>query len=222
MQITINEKIKQAAPNIQLGIIEAKISFTKFKADLWKEIDKEVERISRMTSEAIKEIPSIHSTREAYKKLGKEPSRYRPSAEALHRRIVKGKGMYKISTPVDIINLSSLKTGYSIGGYDANKINGDIEFGKGKADAEYKAIGRGIMNVENLPVFFDETGAFGSPTSDSERTMITEKCKNIILLVMNFGGHIDFKDSLEYISELLKNYCLAEDVVINTKTASLA
>ncbi|MEA3450420.1 MAG: phenylalanine--tRNA ligase beta subunit-related protein [Bacteroidota bacterium] len=214
MKITISKNIKQAAPKIELGIIESDIKFTKFDAELWKMIKKEVEQISEMTSETIKERATIFSTREAYKKLGKEPSRYRPSAEALHRRIIKGKGMYKISTPVDIINLSSMKTGYSIGGYDAEKINGVIKFDKGKADAEYQAIGRGIMNVENLPVFFDETGAFGSPTSDSERTMITDKTQNIILLVMNFGGHKYFEKSLNYISNLLERYCSAENLTI--------
>ncbi len=212
--IKINKHILNAVPEIQLGIIEAGIIFSKYDENLWHEINAESDRISKMTIESIKEIPTIKSTRETYKKLGKEPSRYRPSAEALHRRLVQGKKMYKISTPVDIINLISLKTGYSIGAYDADKIVGEIVFDKGNIDSQYHAIGRGLMNIENLPVFYDNLGAFGSPTSDSERTMITQTTKNIILILMNFGAHDFFDETLFYSSNLLKKYCSANDIRI--------
>ena len=213
-KIKINQQIFEAAPKIQLGIIEAEITFTKYNHNLWLEIKQEAARISKMTTQDIKKIPTIFTTRDTYKKLGKEPSRYRPSAEALHRRIVQGKEMYKISTPVDIINLISLKTGYSIGGYDCDKIKGEIIFAKANTNEQYHAIARGLMNIENLPAFFDDFGAFGSPTSDSERTKITQASKNIILILMNFGGHDIFDITLEYASSLLSKYCLAKNINI--------
>lgn len=210
--IIISQQIKKAAPLIELGILESSIKFSHFNENLWEEIAIESERVKQISTEEIKQIASIESTRETYKNLGKEPSRYRPSAEALHRRIILGKEMYKISTPVDIINLTSLKTGYSIGGYDLNKIQGEVIFDTGKSQTEYQAIGRGIMNIESLPVFYDKIGAFGSPTSDSLRTMISEDTKNILLIIMNFGGHKKFEEVLIYMSELLKKYCSAENM----------
>ena len=64
---------------------------------------------------------------QAYKRLGKDPNRYRPSAEALRRRILRGLPLYKIDTLVDIVNLVSIRSGYSIGGFDADKIVGGLE-----------------------------------------------------------------------------------------------
>ncbi|MBN2779362.1 MAG: hypothetical protein JXR36_17155 [Bacteroidales bacterium] len=210
--ITLSEEIKQASPNIKLGAIEAKIAFEKHNDKLWAEINTQIERISKLSTQNIKEIPQILSTRDAYKNLGKEPTRYRPSAEALHRRIIQGKGMYKISNLVDSINLASIISGYSIGGYDSNKIFGNITFGKGKKEDDYRAIGRGTMNIESLPVFYDEVGPFGSPTSDSERTMITEKTTTVLWIVINFGGHNNFEVDLSKFDQILQNYCSAQNI----------
>jgi DNA/RNA-binding domain of Phe-tRNA-synthetase-like protein len=206
MQIQISDTIRTAITNINLGVIRAQVQYEKHNHLLWIEIDKEIDRISKMHIESVKDIPQIESSREAYKALGKEPARYRLSAEALHRRIINGKGLYQISNLVDIINLASIKTGYSIGGYDAEKIEGDILFDIGRADDVYQAIGRGIMNVESLPLFRDTLGAFGSPTSDSERTMITDHTKQVLLIVINFGGHPDIETDLQMIRQLLKDY----------------
>ncbi len=210
--IAVSNTIKKACPNIKLGAIYANVTYQKLNDDLWIEINKEIQQISGIQIETVKDIPQINSSREAYKALGKEPARYRLSAEALHRRIIKGKGLYQISNIVDVINLSSIKTGYSIGGYDLNKIKGDIEFDIGKKEDDYEAIGRGKMNIESLPVFRDNLGAFGSPTSDSVRTMITEKTLQILLIVINFGEHEKFENDLNLISELLKKYCFGNQV----------
>ncbi len=211
-QIKISEEVKNASPKIVLGAIRADVFFEKENNDLWIKINEQIERISKMSVDEIKQNSAISSTREAYKQLGKEPSRYRPSAEALYRRIVKGKGVYKISNLVDSINYASILTGYSIGGYDENKIFDNIVFGKGKKDDDYRAIGRGIFNIENLPVFYDEIGAFGSPTSDSERTMITPKTKKVLWIVINFGGHENFEDDLSLFEEILTKYCSATNI----------
>ncbi len=205
--VSISDTIKNSVPQIKLGLISAEIVFAKENQFLQQAINKEVKRISEMSIESVKEIPQIKSSREAYKALGKEPARYRLSAEALHRRIIKGKGIYQISNLVDTINLASIKSGYSIGGYDETKIEGDILFDLGKAGEDYEAIGRGKMNIENLPVFRDKKGAFGSPTSDSVRTMITENTNRIFLIVINFGGHSGFENEMKEISELFKKYC---------------
>lgn len=212
MIISASNDIKNKVPDVKLGVIYAKVIYKKISTSLWKEINNETERISKIKIETVKEIPQIKSSREAYKALGKEPARYRLSAEALHRRIIKGKKLYQISNIVDMINLASIKTGYSIGGYDLHNIKGNITFDTGKKDEDYHAIGRGKLNIESLPVFRDNLGAFGSPTSDSVRTMITEKTTNILLIVINFGGHAHFKNTLELISGLIEKFCFAKNL----------
>ena len=216
MKISISEIIKQKCPQIKLGIITAEIEYEKFNQELWKIIKLEQERIRKIVISDIKEIPQIKSSRDAYRNLGKEPARYRLSAEALHRRIIKGKDLYQISNVVDLINLSSIKTGYSIGGYDFEKIQGDIIFDTGKADEKYFAIGRGALNIENLPVFRDNIGAFGSPTSDSERTKITEKTRKIMLIVINFANHSGFTADLEIIKNLILKFLQGKNICITT------
>ncbi len=113
---------------------------------------------------------------------------------------------------MDTINLASIKTGYSIGGYDYDKIQGDIVFDVGRSDDEYQAIGRGKINVENLPVFRDEIGAFGSPTTDSVRTMITDTTQRVLLIVINFGVKEGFEQDLDLISSLLEKYSDGYDI----------
>jgi len=210
--VRISDTIKIAVPKIKLGLISANVVFEKNNSGLQEAINDEIRRISEMLIENVKNIPQIMFSREAYKALGKEPARYRLSAEALHRRIIKGKGIYKISNLVDTINLASVKTGYSIGGYDEEKIKGDILFDLGKAGEDYVAIGRGKMNIESLPVFRDDVSAFGSPTSDSVRTMITENTSRIFLIVINFGGHENFDAELYEIADLFGKFCSAINI----------
>ena len=138
--------------------------------------------------------------------MGKDPARYRPSAEALLRRVLQGKGLYEINNVVEIINLTSITSGFSIGGYDTDKISGDILFNKGKTDEPYEAIGRGNINIEGLPVFYDALGPFGSPTSDSTRTMITEDTGKILLIIISFHGSDKLNETATFATELLHKY----------------
>ncbi|NOZ36407.1 MAG: hypothetical protein GXO80_14055 [Chlorobi bacterium] len=216
-KINISDTIKKAVPNIKLGLLSADVVFEKENKELQNAVNEEIKRIFNISIDTVKEISKIKSSREAYKALGKEPARYRLSVEALHRRIIKGKGIYQISNLVDTINLASIKTGYSIGGYDEAKIKGDILFDLGKAGEDYEAIGRGKMNIENLPVFRDDVSAFGSPTSDSVRTMITENTSRIFLIVINFGGHENFDAELNETADLFGKFCSAKNIEIKIK-----
>lgn len=215
MRINISEYIKAKCPKLVLGCISADIIISESNPELKKLIFDACEPIKKMEMESIKDIPAIQSSRDAYKALGKEPSRYRLSAEALHRRIIKGQDLYFVNNVVDIINLSSIKTGYSIGGYDQEKIKGDVLMDLGSQYDEYEAIGRGLMNVEFLPVFRDSLGAFGSPTSDSERTKISDKTRKILLVFLNFGGHEDIHSALELTVCLLKTFAFAGNIEIS-------
>ncbi|MFY9597736.1 MAG: phenylalanine--tRNA ligase beta subunit-related protein, partial [Dysgonamonadaceae bacterium] len=146
--------------------------------------------------------------------LGKDPNRYRPSAEALCRRIVKGIELYRINTLVDLINLLSLKTGYSIGGFDADKIRGNLTLGVGKAGEKFEGIGRGLLNIEGLPVYRDEQGGIGTPTSDEERTKIDSDTSHLLMIINAYSGKQGLPEAVDYGVELLKKYAHAQEITV--------
>ena len=127
MQIKIEDIITEGAPDLQIGLIRAEVENSETSDDLWKEIEDMSLRIRNSYELSwINKRPAIVATRNLYKKMGKDPNRYRVSSEALCRRVVKGMDIYRINTLVDLINLVSMGSGYSIGGFDADKIARDI------------------------------------------------------------------------------------------------
>lgn len=182
----ISPELRTAAPDYTLLAIEADgIANAPTSDALWDLICAEMKAIATSTKmEEIRLRPAIDATRRAYKALGKEPNRYRPSAEALARRAVKGMDLYRTLTVIDLVNLVSLRTGISIGGFDADKIAGTrLVYGRGQAGEPYEAIGRGPLNIEGLPVWRDALGGIGTPTSDNERTKLTEETTRVLLTV---------------------------------------
>ncbi len=212
MKITISEEFKKIFPDFAGCALTATVKNSEPDENLWTEIATLSDSYRQvLTDESIKQMPPIHATREAYKKFGKAPSRYRPAAEALLRRIVKGEELYKINTLADLVNLASIYTGYSIGGFDLDKIKGDLVLGIGRAGEPYEGIGRGMLNIENLPVYRDNVGGVGTPTSDNERTKITLETTNFLLLVNGYDGSREgVMQCAEYTQQLIKKYCNAE------------
>jgi len=208
--IRFSEEIKNAAPELQVLHIEAEVSNDPTSDDLWNEIENECHLLKqRYQLSEINKRKAIAATRAAYKALGKEPNRYRPSAEALCRRIINGKGIYRLTTLIDAINLISIATGYSIGGFDLDKISGEVlTLGAGHHDEPFNAIGRGPMNIEGLPVYRDDIGGIGTPTSDEERTKLTPATKHIMMLVNVYGMETGLDDTINYIKDLLCRYAL--------------
>ncbi|MDE6297459.1 MAG: hypothetical protein K2L89_06385, partial [Muribaculaceae bacterium] len=163
----------------------------------------------------INTLSPIAATRKAYKLCGKDPNRYRPSQEQMMRRILKGLGLYNVNTLVDMGNLISLKTGCSIGCFDADKIEGDtLCLGIGKEDEPYKGIGRGPLNISGLPVFRDKIGGIGTPTSDNERTKLSLDTVNLLCTVHLFDPEIDIEEVKRLFENYLKKY--AESSAIKT------
>jgi DNA/RNA-binding domain of Phe-tRNA-synthetase-like protein len=211
INISISEEIREKCPHLRLGLISAKIFIQSENKELWDKILLETKIISDKYSELPK-METILSARAAYKTLGKDPSRYRPSAEALLRRIISGKELYSVNNVVNLINLISFTSGFSIGGYDADSINGEIRLEKGLASDHYEGLGRGQLNIENLPILRDLTAAFGCPTSDSERTGIRSETKNCLWVFFDFGGDIFLRDIMTKAEEHLKEFAAAENV----------
>lgn len=206
--IQVSEEIRKACPQFAGAAVYATVHNSSYCVPLWDEID-EMSSSCRQQYEfdSIKTIPAIEATRQAYKKCGKDPSRYRPSAEALCRRIIRGIPLYQIDTLVDLINLVSIRTGYSIGGFDADKIRGNtLILGIGKAGEPYEAIGRGELNIEYMPVYRDSIGGIGTPTSDNERTKLDINTTHLLAIINGYSGKDGLEEAVSYLQTLLANF----------------
>ena len=210
MEIIVSNEIENVGPNCIGSCIEAKVKNSQYCQDLWNEINTLGEEFkNKLTIETLKEISGIAATRRIYRICGKDPSRYRPAAEALIRRILQGKTLYQIDTLVDLINLASMKYGYSLGGFDADKFVGNtLELGVGKEGEPYEGIGRGMINIQGLPVYRDGIGGVGTPTSDNERTKITINTNHLLVLINGYDGNEALvRQNAEFVQQLIKRFC---------------
>ena len=216
LDIKISEQLKSKWNNIAIGSLQADIVVKESDKLLIEKLDAACNEFAlNHKVENISKLQVITDSRKAYKAIGKDPARYRLSSEALLRRIVKEKGVYKINNIVDINNLLSISSYYSICAFDITKLKPPIEFTIGTKEDEYYGIGRGLLNIENLPVFEDQTGKFGSPTSDSERVKITDETTTISMNIISFSGVNDLESQLNHLAEYLTLF--AEATNIETK-----
>lgn len=214
--IKVSDEIYTAAPSFKGVAIFAKVVNSPFSQGLWDEIDRlSVIYRDEHSIEQIKDNVNIQATRNAYKKLGKDPNRYRPSAEALCRRILRDLPLYKIDTLVDLINLVSIQTGYSIGGFDASKIVGNVlELGVGNENEPFEGIGRGALNIHGLPVYRDAVGGIGTPTSDNERTKLSVNTTQLLTIINGYSGDEGLIEAASLMQSLLKKFCDSDGVEI--------
>ncbi len=216
MNIIYEPAIASTAPALRTVTVEADVVNSDTPDDLWNLILAEGEDIrKRYDLPMINKRPAIAGTRDAYKALGKEPNRYRPSAEALCRRLVKGMELYRINTLVDIINLISVRTGYSIGGFDADLVRGDtLTLGTGRDGEPFEGIGRGMLNIEHLPVYRDAIGGIGTPTSDNERTKLTTATRRLLMTINIYREETPADETIALTRELLEKYAGATNIAI--------
>jgi DNA/RNA-binding domain of Phe-tRNA-synthetase-like protein len=214
MNLTIDEALKAKCPKAALGCVSARVEALVSPPALIAELNNCEQAILRLPEpRAVLESPQILATRAAYKALGKDPARYRGSAEALLRRIIAGKGLPRINAVVEIINLVSVESRLPIGLYDLAHVQGDIVFRAGRAGETYKGIGKYDLNLEGLPVFCDALGPHGSPTSDSERTMVTSETKNVLAVIISFSGKEGLDRWTQRMSELFALHGSGADIV---------
>lgn len=216
MKILFDSEILEVAPQFKMIKVEAMVENGPTSDDLWDELLAEGERIrNTYDMPMINKRPGIAATRQAYKALGKEPNRYRPSSEALCRRLVKGMELYRTLTLIDLINLLSVRSGYSIGGFDADKIQGDtLRLGAGREGEQFEAIGRGLLNIASLPIYRDEVGGIGTPTSDEERTKLSEDTSRLLMCINIYAEELSVEDTINFTTDLLTRYTDATDITI--------
>ena len=217
MNIIVSNEIKSVCPEFVGAAVEARVKNSQFCQELWNEIHILEDRFRQtLTTESLKDMPSIAATRRVYKACGKDPSRYRPASEQLIRRMLQGKELYQIDTLVDLVNLASIAFGYSIGGFDADKFVGNtLTLGIGREGEPYEGIGRGPLNIAGLPVYRDAQGGVGTPTSDNERTKMTLETTHLVVLINGYDGNRErVMENAQYLKQLIERFASGSDCSI--------
>ena len=214
INIHIDRRILKACPETRIGLISATVVNDPTCDELWAEIEAAAEDIKQQYELLeINQRPAIAGTRHLYKALGKDPSRYRVSSEALCRRIIRGLGIYRLTTLIDVVNLVSIKSGYAISGLDGDCIEGDtLTMSVGTAEDVYHGIGRGVLNIEGMPVYRDAAGPIATPTSDEERTKFTEQTFRAQININAFAPEMPLEDAVNWMAALLTKYAHATNV----------
>lgn len=211
INISIDRSLKERWTEAVLGALQCKVVVKEDDPLFLELLNGKIAELSEVELSQANKREKIQSTRKAYKALGKDANRYRCSAEAMCRRIAKERGLYYINNIVDINNYLSIKTGYSMGTYDLEQVQGDILWARAPEGTAYQGIGKDVLNIEFLPALFDDLGPFGNPTSDNTRAMITEKTKEVLLVFYAFDGDKDLLELLEEAESLLKTFAQGQD-----------
>ena len=186
-KITITKEILDKLPEFNMFAYKFEMDVCESDEKIREKINELDEFYQKKSLEEVINLECIKEGRDAYKLLGKDPSRYRIACESLLRRLSKGNGLYYINNAVDLGNVLSIELNRSTAVLDYDKVIGDVRIRRGKETDIYEGIGRGIINVTNIPLYCDEVSPFGSPTSDTLRTSVDENSKNILLFVICFS-----------------------------------
>jgi DNA/RNA-binding domain of Phe-tRNA-synthetase-like protein len=214
--VKIDDALKKKCPRTALGCVTANVEAGASPAALGEELKMRGAEIQKLPfPRGVLASPQVEAARTAYRALGKDPARYRGSAEALLRRVVGGKGLPQINAVVDVINLVSVESRLPVGLYDLGRVVGEIVFRAGRAGETYKGIGKYDLNLEGLPLFADAVGPHGSATSDSERTMVTTETKEVLAVIVSFGGAESLDRWTQRLGALLQQYAAGNEIAIS-------
>ena len=170
---------------VRLGVLVLSGVFVRKQDEMLQEEIEQYGRELRARNEGARsaEVPGAADARALYKDLGMDPTKTRPSSEALLRRVLKGEPLYRINTLVDALNLSSLRAQLPFGLYDLDRVEPPVVLRRGAAGESYEGIRKAAVNVDGRPVLADARGAFGNPSSDSERTMVRPETTRALVTV---------------------------------------
>ena len=182
IDIEVSAEIRQKIPGFRLGIVTAEKARVSKDCSEFDQYFKQLEHYlkTHYQNVPLSSNPVIGHVRRMYRKIGWEPTRYRPSSEALARRILQGKGLYRILNLVDLGNLVSARFHLPLGLYDFDKIEGSITVDVGKPEESYEGISKKEIHAKGKMILRDQKGIFGNPTADSKRTALTAETRNIL------------------------------------------
>ena len=213
-EITVDPALKKLYPWTRLGCLHFEAEVLPPDEIFGRYLEEEV--IPRVLAEtegkAWGEIRGIRGSRRAYRTFGWEPSRHRVSSEALIRRIRRGDALYRINTVVDVNNMLSASCGLSLGCYDLADVKGPVMYRRAGEDEGYEGIGRGYVKLGGLPVLCDEEGPFGSSLSDSVRTAVTLKAREILVVLHCFDAETDLNDWMDISAKSFEAFAGAKNI----------
>ena len=207
--ITINSCLSNIYFDVIAYQMEVENNKTLAVSNLFDELISEIKNQYQITD--VVNIPKLKYSRDGYKSLGIDPSRYRLATESLIRRIVKGFDVYRINDIVDLGNILSVKTNRSVCVVDSDKLVGDITITKGTKEDIYEGINRGLINITNMPVYCDDISPFGTPTSDTMRTAVSDETRNILVMIICFDSS-DKEQDESILINLYKTYANAKEI----------
>lgn len=209
-------RIQIQLPGVKLGILEADGALVApGDATLADQLRKVCDqKRAQWTLESLTDTSFSRSVRAMFRSWGMDPSKYRPSSEALLRRVIQGKGLYRVSNAVDVGNLGSVETGWPFGCYDRSRISSPIVFRHGAAGETYQGIGKLTWHLEGRPVLADPAGPFGSPISDSTRSMVTESARDLLVVIYcpDSASDSSLDEALSTLGGRMSQFCSASSV----------
>lgn len=205
---------------LTLGWLEADgVRAEALPADFARERDEVLAKMrTRFEGRQATDIPGVAENRSMFHRLGVDPTKTRPSSEALLRRVLKGQGLPSIHPIVDVCNLASVEYQLPIGLYDRKEIRGPVFARLGRKGEGYDGIRKAHVNLSQRPLLADDDGAFGAPTSDSARTQVTEGTNALLVIVyrpLDRPGD-DLSSMLARVADLLARYCGATVRTVQT------
>ena len=184
LKIHFSPAIRTKIPGLKIGVLSATGFEVKKQSDFvsgqFADLDKYIK--DKFSNSAPSTDPVVSAVRRMYRRIGWEPTQYRPSSEAMIRRFLKDKGLYRINNAVDLGNVTSTRFHIPMGLYDADKLSGSISVDVGQEGEEYQGISKDVIHAEGKLILRDDEGVFGNPTADSLRTSIQNKSKNVLAL----------------------------------------
>ncbi|GAC1539215.1 MAG: phenylalanine--tRNA ligase beta subunit-related protein [Herpetosiphon sp.] len=192
MDVRIDGQLAAALPELRLGVVTAsEVRIGAGDAELWnamQEVAAELQALWRGRSAS--DRPEIAATRRGYRKLGDDPAHYRPSNEALLRRVMGNKGLPQVNSAVDVTTLVSLRSGWPLGCYARERIVGPVVARVGRLNERYVPIGKPEVEAHHRLVLCDDHAQpiFGSPTADSQRTQVDMEVAELLVVIFAFDG----------------------------------
>ena len=203
---------------VALGVLEAEgIEVHALPSAFDREAEALIARlVGRHGGKPPADIPGVAETRALFHKLDVDPTRTRPSSEALLRRVLQGKGLPRVNPAVDVCNLCSLEYQLPLGLYDRDEIKGDLLVRAGRPGEGYTGIRRQRVNLAGRLLLSDDNGPFGAPTADSAHTAVKTRTRNLAVVVycpIERAGQ-DLSSALEHIASRLTLFCQARVIAV--------
>jgi DNA/RNA-binding domain of Phe-tRNA-synthetase-like protein len=210
LSLTVDDSLRGA---LALGLLEADgVVMGPLPPAFEQDRDQQIARLTaRFAGKPATDIPGVAEARALFHQLDLDPTKTRPSSEALLRRVLQGKGLPQVNAAVDICNLCSLEDQVPLGLYDRELVHGSLRVRVGREGEGYPGIRKQRVNLTGRLLLADDDGPFGAPTSDSLRTAVTAKSRNLLVVLfcpLERAGS-DLTVALERIADRLTRYCSA-------------